>query len=312
MRGNMALRVSAGYAVIAGLYILASDLLLFIGDPQRELTLATVLSIAKGLGFVAVTSVALAALLHRLETAESARYRDVLDRSITVMLLLDAKTGRIVEANAAAESFYGWPRSQLLGMSTADLSTRSPETFQDALARAARGDRLFHDVHRLAGGRTREVDVNASPIVYEGAPVIFAMVHDRTEARQAARALAESEQQLRTVLAALPDGVLLTQADRVVLANPLAIRLLRAGGETGIVGRSIYDLFVSEDHPRVREMLALLERGPGIAAPAAMERMRALDGTSVRAGVRAASYAHGGALRTVITARPLDERPPAA
>src|SRR6266567_5748787 len=50
-------------------------------------------------------------------------FRAIFENSGSVMLLVEPGCGRIVEANRAALSYYGYPREQLIGASINQINT---------------------------------------------------------------------------------------------------------------------------------------------------------------------------------------------
>ena len=54
------------------------------------------------------------------------RYRSIFVNSHAVMLILDPGSGRIIDANPAAEAFYGWSHDVLTHMHITDTNTLSP------------------------------------------------------------------------------------------------------------------------------------------------------------------------------------------
>jgi PAS domain-containing protein len=54
-----------------------------------------------------------------IESAE--RHRSLFEDNIAVMLLLDAHTGEVLDANQAAGNFYGYSREELKKMKISDL-----------------------------------------------------------------------------------------------------------------------------------------------------------------------------------------------
>ena len=52
-----------------------------------------------------------------------------------------------------------------------------------------------------------------------------------------------------------PDGILLGENGLIVFLNPAAVRLLGATSPERLVGRSLFDIFRSESHALVRDLL---------------------------------------------------------
>ncbi len=55
------------------------------------------------------------------------RYRSMFENSHAIMLLIDPDSGKIVDANPAAERFYGWRRDELASMSISQINVLTPD-----------------------------------------------------------------------------------------------------------------------------------------------------------------------------------------
>src|SRR5215207_645551 len=73
-----------------------------------------------------------------------------------------------------------------------------------------------------------------------------------------------------------PDGIFISQDDRIVFANPAAVCLFGASAPGQIVGRSPFDLFHPGSHALIRERVALMMSGQSV--PPAEEKIVRLDG----------------------------------
>ena len=125
------------------------------------------------------------------------RYRSMFQNNHAAMLLIDPETAEIVDANPAARRYYGYSLTQLKKMKITDINTlTAEETFQEMeLAKnEQRGNFIFS--HRLANGEVRPVEVFSGPIELDGRHLLYSIVHDITERRQAEMALAERTEQL--------------------------------------------------------------------------------------------------------------------
>ena len=122
---------------------------------------------------------------HELEKSE-AKFRSLFERNTCPMLLIDPLRGRFVGANEAAVAFYGYPKEQLVGMSTSDVLSLSPEDVFNEGVRAVRLESdAYYYVHRLASGELRHVEVHLTPIEEDGRIVLFSIIHDITPRRRA-------------------------------------------------------------------------------------------------------------------------------
>lgn len=121
--------------------------------------------------------------------------------SSPVMLLIDPMNGTIVDANASAIRFYGYPFERLVGFSLHVINTLSSEQIQIEQQRALKEERnFFLFSHRLANGDVRDVEVYSSPVNIDGKMLLFSIIHDITDRRIAEEALAQREILLQQIL----------------------------------------------------------------------------------------------------------------
>jgi two-component system cell cycle sensor histidine kinase/response regulator CckA len=136
------------------------------------------------------------------------RFRLLFQKHIAVMLLIDPGTGEIVDANAAAERFYGYPSEQLRRMHIEDINTLSGEESRSIRLQALREDRNYFEFpHRLANGDIRTVEIHSSPIQTEERVLLFSIIHDITERKQAEERLRESEASYRNLFNSITDAI---------------------------------------------------------------------------------------------------------
>ena len=155
------------------------------------------------------------------------RFRMMFERHNAVMLLIEPVTGRIVDANKAAERFYGYTASQLLSMSVQDINALPPDKVatQRNLALEAQC-KSFIFPHRLANGEVRTVEVHSSPIEQNGTNFLFSIVNDITDRKHAEDALLASEQKYRLLSENTSDLIWQLDLDlRFTYVNPAVERV---------------------------------------------------------------------------------------
>lgn len=114
------------------------------------------------------------------------KFRDIFHEHAAVKFLIDPENGNIVEANKAAERFYGWPMDQLRQMRIQEINTLPPERVKKEMEMARNLERNhFEFRHRLADGSIRDVAVFSSSINVQGRPLLHSIVHDITRLKQA-------------------------------------------------------------------------------------------------------------------------------
>lgn len=105
------------------------------------------------------------------------RYSSIFLNSNLVMFIVDPEACRILDCNGAACRFYGYSREEMLGLSTFDVNMTPPEEMKQHLLRIRDGERSsFIFNHRLKDGSVRTVDVQASPVLYNGKVLVFSVV----------------------------------------------------------------------------------------------------------------------------------------
>jgi PAS domain S-box-containing protein len=128
-------------------------------------------------------------------------FRSLFENNASIMLLIDAGTGRIVDANARACRYYGHDRERLLEMSIQDINTLSEREVLEEITRARVEERTFFEFrHRLADGSIRDVEVYSGPITVRGKPHLCSVVHDVTKRRSMERERERLIEELRVAL----------------------------------------------------------------------------------------------------------------
>lgn len=128
--------------------------------------------------------------------------RALFEQAQTVMLLLDPDDdGRIVDANAKAVAFYGWPLDVLRTMRIIDINTLPPERVKAEIERVRIEQRDYFDFrHRRADGSIRDVTVHTGPLDLGGRRLLFSIIEDVTEQRAAETVLNQLTQRAMYLL----------------------------------------------------------------------------------------------------------------
>ena len=130
-----------------------------------------------------------------------ARYKALFYDNKSVMLLINPDEGFIVDANDTAVRFYGYPKKTLLQLNISDINTLPTEQVNREMQKAALDKRDFFEFqHRLSTGEIRDVQVYSGNIFWQEKQLLYSIVHDVTEKKQAEKSNRKNNERLESLL----------------------------------------------------------------------------------------------------------------
>ena len=189
------------------------------------------------------------------------RFRQMFENNASVLLLVDAQTGAIVDANAAAARFYGYPIAALRSMHMDEINELPPRQIAAARSSAVNlEENRFDFPHRLASGEVRIVDVVCTPIEVDGQVLLFSIIHDITERHQAQERLKDSEAKFAAVFQDSPTAITVVKVEdgTFVDANKAA-ELISGYQREEVIGRSAVELGIFADPAQRHDAMRLIE-----------------------------------------------------
>jgi len=181
------------------------------------------------------------------------------------IVIIRLEDGRIVEANLGFETLTGYSAEEALGKTALDLGVYPSLELHDRMLRRLRDGRPIRDFEgfvRTRSGTQRVVRFSIERLVLGDTDYALAVMHDVTEERAAAKALAASERRYRALFDHAHDAIALVSSEgRILEANPAFCAALGDPCEA-IVGRSVLNVFADSSPSREAARLAyLLEHG---------------------------------------------------
>ncbi len=233
----------------------------------------------------------------RLRDAES-RYRLLFRLADDAMLVVDAQTRRVLEANPAAERLLSEARPDLVGEGFAALFDRDSRDDAGALTALAQSAGWARPAQAQVSSRGRALTASASLFRQDRANYLLV----RLSPRDGAPAAAGNGADLSAVLERIPDAFVLADGRMTVLAaNPAFLDMTGLGASAQAVGRPLSDFLgraglernllfdALRQHGSVRNFATLLRRGGGdagedveVSAAAAPERDDTVFGFTIR------------------------------
>ncbi|PIQ08393.1 MAG: hypothetical protein COW71_12110 [Ignavibacteriales bacterium CG18_big_fil_WC_8_21_14_2_50_31_20] len=120
-----------------------------------------------------------------LKQSES-RFKNLFTENLAVMLLIDPETLTIIDANFAAEKFYGWTIAELKNMKITDINTLQEKELSIIIAKFFNSERKnFEFKHKKANGLICDVEVFLSKLNFGGKTYIHTIVHEITKRKKA-------------------------------------------------------------------------------------------------------------------------------
>lgn len=138
----------------------------------------------------------------------AARYNSFFERNRTTMILVDASTGKLVDANPAACAYFGVSLDEFRRLRIHDMIDLPHERVDTALCQTTENgmDHFFVPIH-LANGEKRQTEVHSAVINVQGGHLLYVIVHDITLQRQAQLALEKNERIMAALMSNLPGMV---------------------------------------------------------------------------------------------------------
>jgi two-component system, LuxR family, sensor kinase FixL len=170
------------------------------------------------------------------------------------IFMVDAR-GCITSWNRSAEHVLGWTKEQALGQHSSILLTGpdSRSDIMEQLERAKRDGRFAGEAwQRRADGSEFLADVTITPIVdADGTDLGFAkIIHDVTARRAEERALQRREEHLKSILATVPDAMVVIDEKGIILSFSQAAERLFGYSEAEVTGKNVSLLMPSPDREK--------------------------------------------------------------
>jgi two-component system, cell cycle sensor histidine kinase and response regulator CckA len=172
-------------------------------------------------------------LVYRLTRAQKqqeereSRHRAVVEQASDGIVLLDAETGFVMEANPAVSIMLGYPIEEIAGHNIfrfVDGERFEPEN--ERLLGATLGHNVALDLPlRHRGGRVVYTEVRTNAVTCGARPAISVVLRDVSERRATLQALRESEERHRALVESVTDVIFTSGADgRITYCSPVVER----------------------------------------------------------------------------------------
>ncbi|MDD5339130.1 MAG: PAS domain S-box protein [Dehalococcoidales bacterium] len=162
--------------------------------------------------------------------ASEVRYRRLFESAKDGILIIDAATGKVIDANPFLFNMLGFSLDELLGKELWEIGffkdiTANKESF---LELQNKGYIRYEDLPlETKDGRKHDVEFVSNTYQVNNTKVIQCNIRDITDRKQAEVAIKENEERFRTLFETMAQGVIYRDAEgKIISANPAAEKIL--------------------------------------------------------------------------------------
>jgi PAS domain S-box-containing protein len=179
------------------------------------------------------------------------KYRTLFDSnrdSISIFRLAsDGKAENFIEANAATTEIYGYTKEELMHMSLWDFEHIGIKIRKERIAALMAKERLeFETIIKTKKGKFRNVEVELLLINYLNEPAVMSITRDITERKQIEINAKKAQDNLLTILEAIPDLLFEVGLDGTIHHYQAHHLDLRAAAPEVFMGKLLKDILPSE------------------------------------------------------------------
>jgi PAS domain S-box-containing protein len=229
---------------------------------------------------------------------EHSRFRTILENGDEVTLLTTAD-GVVTYLSPSAQRTFGKADSVLLGTRPMDWVHAEDRAVLLATRQrllASPSQRVTVEVRfQIPNGGSRWFEIDGINMLAD--PSVGALVvrlHDITQRREAATALAESEARHRRLVESTPAPILVHVGQRIVYANPASARTLGVSDPDALCGRSIVEFATPETRLQIAARQEAYATQQPVLANAQQSFVRADDQRIVHAEVTSIPFVYDG------------------
>lgn len=205
--------------------------------------------------------------IKKQERISNDSFFDLFYQSLAPMLLVEPQANgnhTIVDANKAAELFYGYSHTKFLKLHVGDINIQNQEDRQKLMKKALKNSAtIFEFTHKLANKELKNVQVFSSPILIEERKLMFLIIHDITDQNKAIQEIKEQEDYARMLFNQSPDGLYIIDEKGTVIDGNKNLEQLVGIKINKLIGKTVYDtkLLTETDHIHYMERMHKILKG---------------------------------------------------
>lgn len=184
------------------------------------------------------------------------KFRTFFENTNALILLIDPDNWKIVDANPAAQMFYGYGIHEIKKLSFYDIVAGPKDELDRRFAEIRTGKHLLLNMqHKQKRGPIKEVSVYPTVVKVKDKSMLFTIVQDITRRKKAISALKDSESKKLALLKIIPDLIFVInrqgQLIDIYTDNPSRLTL----PPPEMMGRKLIDMVPKEVRPEFRHQV---------------------------------------------------------
>jgi PAS domain S-box-containing protein len=200
----------------------------------------------------------------KISSPEEYAFFRLFEQNQAIMLLLEPQEDgnhKILDANPAACLFYGYSKEEILKLSIADFSIKSPEIRKENMRKALNSrSTTFIFQHRLANKEIRELNVIASPLEIGNKKLVFVIEYDITEGQSLLRKIKNKQAYNKMLFELSPVGLFLMELDGTIVdGNKAALEIIGEEKEI-LIGLNLFHSELLSEENRTQFLKDLKKR----------------------------------------------------
>jgi diguanylate cyclase (GGDEF)-like protein/PAS domain S-box-containing protein len=210
-----------------------------------------------------------AGLLQRVAASEQ-RFATAFRASPMATVISSLENGRYLDANDRFLELVGRRREEVLGRGSLDIGLFVDVADRERLLALFHQQGVLRDEEarlRTGSGAEKEVEISAERIEIEGQPCALSSIRDVTESRRIAAALREATQFAREILASAAEGIVVCDRELRVLLWNQAMASLTGRGESGVLGRGLFEALPGLPTAELEPLLQRALQGETLSSP---------------------------------------------
>ena len=207
------------------------------------------------------------AVLHQVRDSEE-KYRNLINTANDAIMVIDAETRVVLEANRKASDMLGIPEAQLIGMAEDRLLVGPTENPTSLLVPEMPGNGRKKQLELLRSDGTRiPVEASTSRTELARRPAVLGIFRDVSERLEAAAVLRRSEERFGHLIENLSDIITVVAVDGTMLYHSPSVERVLGYKPSVLLGKSFLSLVHAQDQAAVRAAFEKVTLKTGTATP---------------------------------------------